>query len=41
MKIRTNVKTRGTSMNHNEALAVRTSVKARGASLNHNEALAR
>jgi hypothetical protein len=41
MKIRTNVKTRGTSMNHNEALAVRTGVKSRGTSMNHNEALAR
>jgi len=40
MKIRTNVKTRGVSLNHNEALAVRTNVKTRGTSLNHNEALA-
>ena len=41
MKIRTNVKTHGVSLNHNEALVIRTNVKVRGVSLNHNEVLAR
>lgn len=41
MKIRTSVKARGISLNHNEALVVRTNVRVRVISPNHNEVLAR
>ena len=46
MKVRTNVKAGGKSMNHNETAArpgvvVKTAVKAGGREMNHNETLRR
>ena len=41
MKIRTQLKAGGVSLNHNEALRVRSALKAGGEHLNHNEALRR
>ena len=41
MKIRTNLKASGTSLNHNEALRVRSTIKAGGVDGQHNETLRR
>jgi hypothetical protein len=41
MKIRTQLKAGGISINHNDALRVRSTLKAGGRRINHNETLVR
>ena len=41
MTIKTNIKSGGIGLNHNETLAVRSNVQAGGIGLNHNESVRR